>query len=72
MPTPGAIANRRLAVYIVIAAGMLAFLWIFVTPPDTTASYLRTPIHHVDVDKTTLHGDVIMPTLGNETLKYEF
>ena len=74
MPTPGQIANRRLLIYLVAAAGIISFLFLSFSraraPRSTGAlAYSKTPIHHVDVQSDTLKGEAIMPKLGNETLK---
>ncbi len=78
MPTPGAIANRRLLIYLVVAAGIVGFLYAgFFGRRGAAAGgggpiaykNSNTPIHHVDVGAETLKGDVVMGKLGNETLK---
>jgi FAD-linked sulfhydryl oxidase len=76
MPSHGAVANRRLLLYLLAAAGMLSLFMISFrkhsnTPPYSPLDYSKTPIHQVSVDKETLHGGAIMPKLGNETLKAE-
>ncbi|KAI9677275.1 MAG: hypothetical protein M1829_002617 [Trizodia sp. TS-e1964] len=40
-------------------------------PSRVSRPYAAVPIHHVEVSEETLHGDAIMPKLGNETLKAE-
>ncbi|KAI9870722.1 MAG: hypothetical protein M1830_003857 [Pleopsidium flavum] len=68
-------SNRRFLVLLIAAAGFLSFTFVFLFrhhPIGTRdPSYGQVPIHHVDVPPETLHGDVIMPNLGNETLKAE-
>ncbi|CAF9915469.1 MAG: hypothetical protein GOMPHAMPRED_000766 [Gomphillus americanus] len=77
MPSPGAMANRRLMVYIVGAIGILSIFFITFSRHGPTVSsntplaYAATPIHEVTVKKETLNGGAIMPKLGNETLKAE-
>ena len=74
MPSVGAMSNRRFLVLLVAAAGFLCFSFIvlFTRHPigNGERNYAHVPIHHVDVSPEILSGDVIMPKLGNETLKY--
>lgn len=71
MPSPGAVANRRLLVYLIAASGLVAFFFVFLSGSgDRPAlAYSQTPIHHVSVQGDTLKGGAIMGKLGNETLK---
>jgi hypothetical protein len=81
MPTPVQIANRRLLVYLIAAAGIISFLYVSFTrhsgyavrgglaPTADPLAYGDTPIHHVKVESDTLKGGSIAPKLGNETLK---
>jgi len=66
-------SNRRFLILLIAAAGFLSFSFVFLfrqQPIGTRdPSYGQVPIHHVDVSPETLGGDVIMPKLGNETLK---
>ena len=64
---PGAMWNRRFLLLMLAAAGFLTFS--FVVLLRRQSSYGLVPIHHVDVSPETLGGDVIMPKLGNETLR---
>lgn len=67
MPSPGAMLNRRFLVLLIATAGFLTFSFVMLFRRQP--SYGRVPIHRVDVSPETLGGDVIMPKLGNETLK---
>ena len=63
---------RRQAIVVTSVALFLAlvFLYTFQKQAGSDAqSYQNVPIHEVDVTSETMHGDVIMPKLGNETLK---
>jgi len=86
-PSAGALANRRLLVYLLAAAGILSFLVISFSSPApsdhlaTTSSastsksasddFSKTPIHQITVEDDVLKGGAIMPKLANETLKAE-
>ena len=74
MPSPGAVANRRLLLSLLLAFAVASFLYISVSNRSgsrsaTPLAYANEPIHQVSVEADTLKGDVIMPKLGNETLK---
>ena len=69
-PSAGAMANRRFLVLVLIAAGILSFLYVgWSRSSESVIAYSKTPIHHVTVETDTLKGPAIMPALGNETLK---
>ena len=73
MVSPGQLANRRLMVYLLAAAGIIVFIWVNLSsgnPTNPPMAYSNTPIHHVTVAEDTLQGGSIAPKLGNETLKY--
>lgn len=74
MPSPGAMSNRRFLVLLLAVSGFLSFSFVFFfrqRPIGTRApNYGTVPIHHVNVSPETLSGNVIMPNLGNETLKW--
>ncbi|KAI9782448.1 MAG: hypothetical protein M1839_004934 [Geoglossum umbratile] len=61
MPVP---LHRRALVIVVLAVTLIFFL---LTSLPSSQEYADTPIHHVDASQSTLHGEVIMPKLGNET-----
>ncbi len=73
MPSPGAMSNRRFLVVLLATAGFLSFVFILLFGHRPTGPglprYGHAPIHHVDVSPETLNGKVIMPKLGNETLR---
>jgi len=59
--------HRRALVIVVLTVLFVLFL---LRSLPSGPEYSDTPIHHVDTSQSTLHGDVIMPKLGNETEKY--
>jgi len=67
MPSLGAMSKRRFLILLVAAAGFLAFSFVMLFGRQQDNH--QVPIHHVEVSPETLSGDVIMPKLGNETLK---
>ena len=74
MPSPGAVANRRLLLSLLLAFAVASFLYVSVSNRSrprsaTPIAYTNEPIHHVTVDADTLKGEAIMPKMGNETLK---
>ncbi|KAH0534189.1 hypothetical protein FGG08_007215 [Glutinoglossum americanum] len=54
-----------------IVAVTLTFIFLLLRSLPSNPENSDTPIHHVDASQSTLHGEVIMPTLGNETQKAE-
>jgi hypothetical protein len=57
---------------LVIVAVTITFILILLKSLPSNPDYSDTPIHHVDASQSTLHGEVIMPALGNETEKYGY
>lgn len=68
MPSLGAMSKRRFMILLAAAASFLIFssAMLFRRQPN----HGQVPIHHVEVSPETLTGHVIMPHLGNETLRY--
>ncbi|KAH0553386.1 hypothetical protein GP486_006544 [Trichoglossum hirsutum] len=56
---------------LVIVAVTVTFIFVLLRSLPSNPDYSDTPIHHVDASQSMLHGEVIMPTLGNETQKYD-
>ena len=74
MPSPAAVANRRLLLSFLLAFAVASFLYVSISRQSgprspTPIAYAEEPIHQVTVDADTLKGGAIMPKLGNETLK---
>ncbi|MCJ1408632.1 hypothetical protein MMC19_002707 [Ptychographa xylographoides] len=64
--------NRRFLILLLTAAAILCFTYLGLFRSNhSSASYSKTPIHHVTVADSTLKGDAIMGKIGNETLKAE-
>lgn len=70
-------SSRRFLILLIGASTFLGFTFLLLFRNQSVgasgvynASYRDEPIHHVDVSADTLRGEVIMPKLGNETLKY--
>ena len=70
--TASAMLNRRFLILLLTAAAILCFTYLGLFRSNhSSASYSKTPIHHVTVADSTLKGDAIMGKIGNETLKYD-
>jgi hypothetical protein len=67
-------ANRRFLTLLLVVATFCGLFFVLLlrngnVSQGVVGAFADVPIHHVDVSADTLHGDVIMPKLGNETLK---
>lgn len=70
-------ANRQITRRILVSAAILGFLIfvLFIRPQDPPSPAIRAPGHidksgsHTAIKDEMLKGEVIMPRLGNDTVK---